>query len=45
MSRIVLVHEIDNQLERPELIESAWLPALAGSVRLAGEVQRRPSSG
>ena len=36
MATIVLVHGIDNQPEGPDLIEAAWLPALAGSVRLAG---------
>lgn len=36
MAAIVLVHGIDNQREGPDLITSAWLPALAGSVRLAG---------
>ena len=36
MATIVLVHGIDNQREGPDLIEAAWLPALAGSVRLAG---------
>ena len=36
MARIVLVHGIDNQREGADLVEAAWLPALAGSVRLAG---------
>lgn len=36
MATIVLVHGIDNQCETADLIEAAWLPALAGSVRLAG---------
>ncbi len=36
MAAIVFVHGIDNQRETPDLIEAAWLPALAGSVRLAG---------
>jgi hypothetical protein len=36
MAEIVLVHGIDNQREVADLIESAWLPALAGGVRLAG---------
>jgi hypothetical protein len=36
MASIVLVHGINHQRETPDLIEAAWLPALAGSVRLAG---------
>jgi hypothetical protein len=36
MATIVLVHGIDNQRESPDLIESSWLPALAGGIRLAG---------
>jgi hypothetical protein len=36
MAAIVLVHGIDNQREGADLIEAAWLPALAGGVRLAG---------
>lgn len=36
MVAIVFVHGMDNQRETPDLIEAAWLPALAGSVRLAG---------
>jgi hypothetical protein len=36
MATIVLVHGIDNQRESADLIESSWLPALAGGVRLAG---------
>ena len=36
MAAIVLVHGIDNQSESADLIESLWLPALAGGVRLAG---------
>jgi hypothetical protein len=36
MVTVVLVHGIDNQRESADLIESAWLPALAGGVRLAG---------
>jgi len=35
MASIVLVHGINHQRETPDLIEAAWLPALAGSVRLA----------
>src|SRR4029077_9161662 len=36
VAAIVLVHGMDNQRETPDLIEAAWLPALAGGVRLAG---------
>jgi hypothetical protein len=36
MATIVLVHGIDHQRETSDLIEASWLPALAGSVRLAG---------
>jgi hypothetical protein len=36
MATIVLVHGIDHQRETSDLIEATWLPALAGSVRLAG---------
>ena len=36
MAAIVLVHGIDNQSESADLIESLWLPALAGGVRLSG---------
>jgi hypothetical protein len=36
MATIVLVHGADNQREVPDLIEAAWLPALAGGVRVAG---------
>ncbi len=36
MAAIVFVHGIDNQGEGPDLIDTAWLPALSGSVRLAG---------
>ncbi|MDG3007485.1 alpha/beta fold hydrolase [Paludisphaera mucosa] len=36
MARIVLVHGIDNQRETEDGIRAAWIPALAGGVRLAG---------
>ncbi|AMV35879.1 hypothetical protein [Planctomyces sp. SH-PL62] len=36
MTRIVLVHGIDNQRETADGIRAGWVPALAGGVRLAG---------
>ncbi len=36
MASVILVHGIDNQRESSDLIESNWLPALAGGIRLAG---------
>lgn len=36
MAEIVLVHGINHQLETADGVESAWIPALAGAVRLAG---------
>ncbi|WZO98950.1 hypothetical protein EP7_000541 [Isosphaeraceae bacterium EP7] len=36
MATIVLVHGINNQRESADLIESSWLPALAGGIRVAG---------
>jgi pimeloyl-ACP methyl ester carboxylesterase len=36
MAVIVFVHGIDNHRESADLIESTWLPALAGGVRLEG---------
>lgn len=36
MAAIILVHGVDNQRESSDLIESCWLPALAGGIRLAG---------
>jgi len=36
MAEIVLVHGINHHLETADGVESAWIPALAGGVRLAG---------
>jgi hypothetical protein len=36
MAEIVLVHGIDQQQKSADLLESEWLPALAGGVRTAG---------
>ncbi|MQS34418.1 hypothetical protein [Streptomyces katsurahamanus] len=36
MSRIVLVHGIGQELESADALEAAWLPALAGGIRIAG---------
>jgi hypothetical protein len=36
MATIVLVHGIDQQQTPADVLESQWLPALAGGVRLAG---------
>jgi hypothetical protein len=36
MATIVLVHGIDQQQKPADVLESEWLPALAGGVRLAG---------
>lgn len=36
MADIVLVHGIDQQQKSSDKLESAWLPALAGGVRVAG---------
>lgn len=36
MTEIVLVHGIDQQQKSADLLESEWLPALAGGVRKAG---------
>ena len=36
MAAIILVHGIDHHGEGPDPIEASWLPAPAGSVRLAG---------
>jgi hypothetical protein len=36
MAEIVLVHGIDQQQKSADKLESAWLPALAGGVRVAG---------
>lgn len=36
MAEIVLVHGIDQQQKSADKLESEWLPALAGGVRLAG---------
>ena len=36
MATIVLVHGIDQQQRSADALESEWLPALAGGVRLAG---------
>jgi hypothetical protein len=36
MAEVVLVHGIDQQQKSADLLESEWLPALAGGVRTAG---------
>jgi hypothetical protein len=36
MAEIVLVHGIDQQQQTADTLESRWLPALAGGVRVAG---------
>ncbi|MET9763673.1 hypothetical protein ABZ016_32285 [Streptomyces sp. NPDC006372] len=36
MSRIVLVHGIGQEQESADTLESRWLPALAGGLRVAG---------
>jgi hypothetical protein len=36
MAEIVLVHGIDQQQKSADKLESEWLPALAGGVRVAG---------
>jgi hypothetical protein len=36
MAEIVLVHGIDQQQKSADSLEAAWLPALAGGVRIAG---------
>src|ERR1700730_2645257 len=36
MADIVLVHGIDQQQKSADVLESDWLPALAGGVRIAG---------
>src|SRR5437773_1562225 len=36
MADIVLVHGIDQQQKSADKLESVWLPALAGGVRVAG---------
>lgn len=36
MAEIILVHGIDQQQKSADLLESHWLPALAGGIRVAG---------
>ena len=36
MSRIVLVHGIGQEQESADVLESRWIPALAGGLRAAG---------
>ena len=36
MAVIVLVHGIDQQQKSADMLESQWLPALAGGIRTAG---------
>src|SRR5262249_25807743 len=36
MAIIVLIHGIDQQQKSADMLESQWLPALAGGVRTAG---------
>ena len=36
MAEIVLVHGIDQQQKSADMLESQWVPCLAGGVRTAG---------
>jgi hypothetical protein len=36
MAEIILVHGIDQQQKTADKLESEWIPALAGGVRVAG---------